>query len=84
VTATPEPRECRNCRAPVTALDTPIPDHCGLCPPWRCEGCGEMDAPPPNSCSCWVPLEGMCLADIKAVFAAVDLSVCLPSCSEES
>jgi len=43
-----------------------------------------MDAPPPNSCSCWVPLEGMCLADIKAVFAAVDLSVCLPSCSEES
>jgi hypothetical protein len=34
-----------------------------------------MDAPPPNSCSCWTVLEGMTLADIKATFAHGGLSV---------
>lgn len=49
-------------------------EHCSDCPPWTCEACGEtcsMDAP----CSCWVLLEGMARADIKAVLAAAGLSV---------
>lgn len=43
-------------------------DHCGDCPPWRCGDCGEMDSIAAK-CSCWVSLEGMPLADIKALFA---------------
>ncbi|NED75337.1 hypothetical protein G3I51_24040 [Streptomyces sp. SID9944] len=43
--------------------------HCGDCPPWTCEDCGQtcsMQEP----CQCWIVLDGMSLADIKAVFAA--------------
>ena len=65
---------CLNCGA-ASMPGMASPAHCGKCPPWRCEDCGEMDAPPPNSCSCWTALEGMALADIKAVFAAADLSI---------
>ena len=65
---------CRACGADV-GIGNPQAEHCGKCPPWRCEDCGEMDAPPPNSCSCWVPLAGLALADIKSVFAKADLSI---------
>lgn len=43
--------------------------HCGDCPPWLCDGCGEMDSAAQH-CRCWVSLEGMSLADQKALFAA--------------
>lgn len=65
---------CTNCRRTMrepngTPNDLFPSEHCGDCPPWRCEGCGEMsDAE--NLCSCWISLEGMPLADIKALFAA--------------
>jgi hypothetical protein len=43
-------------------------EHCDQCPPWRCADCGEMDSFAAR-CRCWVSLEGMALADIKAIFA---------------
>ena len=50
--------------------DFPAPIlRCGDCPPTRCEVCGEMDAMD-RRCSCWVALDGMAPADIKAIFAA--------------
>ena len=52
----------------------PTPDHCDKCPPWRCDKCGEMDSMA-SPCSCWVSLMGMPMADIKALFAAVDMGL---------
>lgn len=43
--------------------------HCGNCPPWDCEWCGQLNDML-NPCSCWISLEGMALADIKALFAS--------------
>ncbi|AHH20801.1 hypothetical protein NONO_c60250 [Nocardia nova SH22a] len=48
--------------------DLPERARCGECPPRKCEKCGQMDAPG-ASCSCWISLEGMALADVKAMFA---------------
>lgn len=64
---------CRNCGEPSGAVGL-SPTHCGNCPPWACDTCGEpcsMSAP----CGCWTPLDGMTLADLKAVFADMDLSL---------
>ncbi len=64
---------CLNCGAP-SGDATLTPTHCGDCPPWRCEDCGQMDsmvAP----CPCWISLDGMPLADIKGLLALGDLSV---------
>ncbi len=44
-------------------------EHCGSCPPWACETCGETCSAT-ALCSCWLPLDGMAHADIKALFAA--------------
>lgn len=44
--------------------------HCGDCPPWRCEDCGATTSSA-KPCPCWVQLDGLPLADIKALFAAV-------------
>lgn len=49
-------------------------EHCGQCPPWQCETCGEMCSAT-ALCPCWVRLHGMSLADLKATFAAIDMSV---------
>lgn len=70
---------CLNCGWDTGEGNPPNPSHCGHCPPWLCEDCGEMDAPPPSSCSCWTVLNGMSLADIKATFARADLSVVVRS-----
>lgn len=48
--------------------------HCGECPPWRCESCGEMCSAT-DLCSCWTSLDGLPLADIKALMALGDMSV---------
>lgn len=65
---------CLNCgrtmRQPDgTPNDLYPSEHCGQCPPWRCETCGEM-SDTENLCSCWISLEDTPLADVKALFAA--------------
>lgn len=54
----------------------PRPNSCGSCFPVTCSDCGESDD---RYCSCWISLDGMALADIKAVFAGSDLSINLPA-----
>jgi hypothetical protein len=65
---------CLNCGVTMRELNGTPNDlfpsqNCGDCPPWRCEDCGEMSSAT-DLCSCWISLEGMPLADIKALFAA--------------
>jgi hypothetical protein len=67
---------CRNCGAVKHSLSDDPTDlspslHCGECPPWRCEDCGEMCSAT-ALCSCWITLDGLPLADIKALFANDD------------
>lgn len=64
---------CRKCRRTKTALDGGLTDwipsgHCGDCPPWRCEDCGETCSAK-ALCSCWTDLTTMAHADVKALFA---------------
>lgn len=64
---------CTNCQATKpepsgTPSDFSPSEHCGECPPWECDGCGHacsMAAP----CACWIRLDTLPLADIKALFA---------------
>lgn len=66
---------CRGCGEPQGIWpDIPVPDHCSYCPPWECDGCGQPCSIA-DPCACWIPLEGMAPADIKAIFAASDLSI---------
>lgn len=65
---------CRGCGATKPEPDgTPTDyfpsEHCGECPPWRCDDCGEMDSAA-EPCGCWIDVTTMPLADIKALFAA--------------
>lgn len=48
--------------------------HCANCPPWICDGCGLLDSMA-APCACWLPFEGVPMADIKAMFAGVGLGV---------
>jgi hypothetical protein len=70
---------CSNCGTVYQELDPPgpPPSHCGACPPRLCDQCGEMDSHA-QPCPCWVSLEGMPLADLKALFAGSDLGLELP------
>lgn len=43
-------------------------EHCGECPPWTCEDCGEQSSAA-ALCSCWIQLDQLAPADIKALFA---------------
>lgn len=43
-------------------------EHCGKCPPWACEECGEMSSAA-EPCGCWVMLDTLPFADQKAIFA---------------
>ena len=65
---------CKGCGATKagptgTPSDIFPSEHCGDCPPWRCDDCGEMDSAA-NPCSCWICLTAMAPADAKALFAA--------------
>lgn len=64
---------CRGCGMP-SSPDCPIPDHCGQCPPWTCDGC-DLPCSMADPCSCWISLEGLPLADIKGLLALGGLSV---------
>lgn len=71
----PEPLlTCLNCRATKpgptgTPTDYFPSSHCGECPPWVCETCGSTTSAA-NLCACWIRLDTLPLADIKAIFAA--------------
>lgn len=70
---------CKNCGATKPGPDGTPTDfypssHCGKCPPWRCDDCGEMCAAE-ALCSCWVRLEDLSFADVKAAFAGIGLSL---------
>lgn len=62
---------CKGCGhlVPNGEGSTPPPDHCGNCPPWVCDGCGQLDSMT-QPCSCWVAVDHLPLADLKAVFAS--------------
>src|SRR6266496_534340 len=58
---------CKGCgrtkSEPTGAPDDLFPtEHCGECPPWTCETCGEPCSAA-SLCSCWLSLEGLALAD---------------------
>jgi len=64
---------CLGCGATMpepngTPNDISPSGHCGQCPPWRCDTCGEMSSAA-DLCSCWIRLDQMAPADIKALFA---------------
>ena len=44
-------------------------EHCGDCPPWICGDCGETCSAA-ALCSCWIRLDTLPLADVKALFVA--------------
>lgn len=49
----------------------PTPDGCGQCPPEACGTCGGINhLRTGRMCSCWVSVEDMPLADVKAIFAS--------------
>lgn len=65
---------CLNCRATKpeptgTPTDFYPSEHCGECPPWCCEDCGQMSSAD-KLCSCWIVLADLPFADVKALFAA--------------
>lgn len=68
---------CRGCGADANP-EHPIPDHCGKCPPWVCEDCGQPCSMA-DPCGCWIQLEGMALPELKALFALGGLSLEPPS-----
>jgi hypothetical protein len=59
---------CLNCGADAGDENPPNPTYCGQCPPWTCDGCGEPCSMA-DTCACYVSLDGMNLADLKALFA---------------
>lgn len=62
---------CLRCGHTFTA-SVPQPMSCNHCDPQPCVDCGDPDD---RSCPCWVAIEGMAHADIKALFAREGLSV---------
>lgn len=64
---------CRGCGATKPEPDGDPTDlypseRCGQCPPWTCEACGKQCSAE-NLCSCWIKLDDLAPADIKALFA---------------
>lgn len=75
-----DPIVCTGCGTPTGSHwpETPVPCRCEKCPPEKCDTCGQMDSVG-NRCPCWVPLEGMAHADIKALFAEIGLGLSPPT-----
>lgn len=66
---------CQNCGSSLgNGEDHPPATYCWQCPPWQCEDCGDW-LTVENLCRCWTGVEGMPLADLKALFAKGGLSI---------
>jgi len=62
--------KCLGCGAAADSAG-PQPSACGECPPSTCEECGGVNhIATSRMCSCWVSVEDLAPADIKAIFAA--------------
>lgn len=72
---------CDGCGAPAgESAEQPRPAHCGSCPPEVCGVCGGINHIATNRmCSCWVDIDTLAHADLKALFAHVDLSLGTPN-----
>lgn len=69
---------CEGCgKTRPEPLDVPVTLQCRDCPPWHCERCDRtVDMDEHLKCgTCIQWFKGMPLADIKAAFADLDLSV---------
>lgn len=65
---------CRGCGATKAApsgdpTDMFPAEHCGKCPPWVCDTCGELSSAT-ALCSCWISVESLPFADLRGLFAA--------------
>ena len=52
--------------------------NCSNCPPYACKDCGGINGTKEGkdfSCACWTNLSTLSRADIKGLFAAIDLSI---------
>jgi hypothetical protein len=45
-------------------------EHCGKCPPWICEDCGETSSAA-DLCPCWQRFDDMPFADVRAALAGL-------------
>lgn len=68
-------RPGEQCEYATASEGNPRPNSCPLCPIIPCVDCGGPDD---RHCECWIDLEGMPLADLKAIFARDGLSLELP------
>lgn len=60
---------CRGCGTSSAHGDA-TPEHCPACPPTTCAECGGVNVwGTDDLCTCWVSIEEMPLADVKALFA---------------
>jgi hypothetical protein len=60
---------CAGCGAPADP-NAPRPSMCQRCPPETCGNCGGVNhIATDRQCACWVSLEGVPTADVKALFA---------------
>lgn len=68
---------CAGCGDTWPVAEGPSAIHCGDCPPWRCDRCNKMvDIEAEVNCRiCVQRFDEMSMADIKAEFAQIGLSV---------
>jgi len=70
---TNDPIHCLRCgHVAGYGNEVPTPSSCSECSNVVCGECGDPDD---RVCSCWVTFDEMSLADIKAAFAGIDLSI---------
>jgi len=64
---------CRCCGARASLDPSPV-DGCPQCPPRVCDRCGQLDSPA-VSCLCWVSVDALPTADLKALMAGLGADV---------
>ena len=65
---------CTGCSARRMSLDAAPVDGCPQCPPRICDRCGQLDSPA-VSCLCWVSVDALPAADLKALMAGLGADV---------